>query len=64
MFLSYHEAQECNKDILLLNSGCSNHMTREKSLFVNLDTSVKFDVILSDDKVVNVVVKGTFSFLT
>ena len=64
MFLSFHEAQERNKYLWLLDSGCSNHIIGDKCIFVNVDNSVRYDVILGDDKVVNVVGKGTVIFLT
>lgn len=36
--------------VWLINSECSNHMTRDKLLFNNLDESLKVTVRLGDDK--------------
>ncbi|KAL6315260.1 hypothetical protein AAG906_000341 [Vitis piasezkii] len=44
---------------LVLDSGCSNHMTGIKSLFKELDESHKLKVKLGDDKQVQVEGKGT-----
>lgn len=49
-------SQECLNDIWFLDTGCSNHMTRNKDLFSNLDTSIKSEAKLGND--IKVCVKG------
>ena len=44
----------CDEEIWFLDSGCSNHMSGNKSLFLNLDESVKSEVKLGDDHLVKV----------
>ena len=66
MFLSYHQATEehYNSDLWLLDSGCSNHMTGNKSLFSSLDSSVMMNIKLGDDSLVPAKGKGTILVLT
>ena len=59
MFLSCHVAEEFNnRDIWLLDSGCSNHMTGNQDMFSILDDSVKSEIKLGDDHKVNALGKG------
>jgi len=48
--------QECPNDIWFLDIDCSNHMTRNKDFFSNLDTSIQYEVKLGND--IKVCVKG------
>lgn len=51
--------QECSNDILFLDSTCSNHITRNKDLFFNLDTNTQsFEVKLVNDIKVCLKCKG------
>ncbi|PKA46730.1 Retrovirus-related Pol polyprotein from transposon TNT 1-94 [Apostasia shenzhenica] len=47
--------------VWFLDSGCSNHMTGNKSLFCNIDESIKLEVRLGDDKKVCIQGKGTIA---
>ena len=51
-------------DFWFIDSGCSSHMCRSRSLFVDLDTSKKSIVLLGDDKQVQVEGKGTIAIDT
>ena len=63
--MSYQATKEhCSSDLWLLDSGCSNHMTGNKSLFSSLDSSVVMDIKLGDDFLVPAKGKGTILVLT
>ena len=62
--LECNVVQEIPHDIWYLDSGCSNHMTRNLNLFSSLDTSVKTDVTLGNNVQVTVLGKGTVDSLT
>ncbi|XP_057857947.2 uncharacterized protein LOC131067029 [Cryptomeria japonica] len=64
MFIACNVAQESEKDIWFLDSGCSNHMTGNLEMFSSLDESVKSDVTLGNDNKVSVMVKGSVNILT
>ncbi|XP_059073703.1 uncharacterized protein LOC131874377 [Cryptomeria japonica] len=64
MFIACNVAQESEKDILVLDSGCSNHMTENLEMFSSLDESVKSDVTLGNDNKVSVMGKGSVNILT
>ena len=62
MFLSYQAIEDhCSLDLWLLDSGCSNHMTGNKSLFSSLDSSVVTNIKLGDDFLVLAKGKGIVS---
>lgn len=50
---------ESSNDIWLLDSGCNNHTTGDKSIFRRIDETVKLKVRLGDDKKVKIKGKGT-----
>ncbi|XP_024965761.1 uncharacterized protein LOC112505959 [Cynara cardunculus var. scolymus] len=52
MMLSVQEKTAC--DLWYLDNGCSNHMTRNKELFLNLEESERNDVRSCDDKKLSV----------
>jgi hypothetical protein len=64
MFLSCHKVEEQPKDLWLLDSGCSNHMTGNKDLLSCIDSSLSFDITLGNDYLVKVQGKGTVPILT
>jgi hypothetical protein len=64
MFLSCHNTKQQPKDLWLLDSGCSNHMTGNKELLSSLDSSISSDITLGNDNLVNVQGKGTVPILT
>ena len=63
--MSYQATEgHCSLDLWLLDSGCSNHMTGNKSLFSSLDSSVIMNIKLGDDSVVLAKVKGIVPVLS
>ena len=64
MFIACNVAQESEKDIWFLDSGCSNHMTGNEELFSSLDKNVKLDLTLGNDNKVLVMGKGKIGILT
>ncbi|XP_044478092.1 uncharacterized protein LOC123205234 [Mangifera indica] len=64
LFLTCMNPKEINCDLWFLDSGCSNHMTGIKSLFQNIDESVKLQVHLGNDKQVQIEGKGTVAVKT
>jgi hypothetical protein len=63
-FITCHVAQENVSYIWFLDSGCSNHMTGNKELFENLDTSVTSQIKLGNDNIVEVMGKGVINVIT
>lgn len=57
-------AYEVKNDVWYLDSGCSNHMTRDKSCFVNLDESVKTEVKMGNGAVTRAHGLGTIGVQT
>lgn len=55
-FAIYHSREKC-----LLNSGCTNHMTFDRDLFKELDTSVVSKVKIGDGEYIAVKGKGTLA---
>lgn len=49
---------EQSRTVWLIDSGCSNHMTRDKSLFSSLDELMSITVRLGDDKQIKVCGEG------
>jgi len=59
LFLSCQVSQQIlDKDVWLLDSGCSNHMTGQNDLFSNLDTSLITTISLGDDHPIQASGKG------
>ena len=52
LFITCDVAQENASNIWFLDSGCSNHMTGNKGLFEDLNTSVKAQIKLGNDNIV------------
>lgn len=59
LFMPYYDIKYLHENIWLVNRGCSNHMTRMKDLFTNLDETEKMRMNLGDDKETQVTEKGT-----
>jgi len=57
-------SQKLEDETWLLDSGCSNHMTGEKSLLSSIDYSYKSSVRLGDEKRLENVGKGEMQVLT
>lgn len=65
MFLSCHISEDIHtKDLWLLDSGCSNHMTGNKDLISCIDTSTNSEITLGDDSRVKAQGKGIVPILT
>ena len=63
LFLACNMDEEKNEDIWFLDSGCSNHMTRNIYMFSMLDENLKSQVTLGTDSKVSVMGKGRVSVL-
>ena len=64
MFLACNTMHAPSDKVRLLDSGFSNHMIGNKNLVANLDASVKTEVKLGTDKIVDVDGKGVINILT
>ena len=64
LFITCNVAQKNTNDLWFLDSGCSNHMTGNKEFFENLDTSIKSEVKLGNNEIVEVNGKGTVNVIT
>jgi hypothetical protein len=64
LFITCDVAQENASNIWFLDSGCSNHMTGNKGLFEDLDTSVKAQIKFGNDNIVEVMGKGAINVIT
>ena len=65
MFLSYQATENhYSSDLWLLDSGCSNHMIGNKSLFSILDSFAVTNIKLGDDFLVPAKGKGTIHVFT
>ena len=50
LFMALNKAENSAVSVWLVDSGCSNHMTRMKSLFNELNEAYKLKVTLGDNK--------------
>jgi len=65
LFLSCQVSEKSfDKNVWLLDSGCSNHITGHNDFFSNIDTSVTTTISLGDDHWVKASGKGGVSVLT
>eukprot|EP00253_Pinus_taeda_P026028 PITA_26028 len=64
LLLACNMVETKSDDIWFLDSGCSNHMTRNIALFSKLDQSVKSQVTLGTDSKVSVMGKCEVNILT
>ena len=55
------ETEEVTKEAWYIDSGCSHHMTGDKTKFKELDETVKSIVRLGDDKQFKIEGRGTVS---
>ncbi|KAJ0566228.1 putative RNA-directed DNA polymerase [Helianthus annuus] len=61
MFMIFNVEEAVKEDCWYLDSGCSNHMTGNRDLFINLDESLKKEVRTGDDKRLEVIGSGEVS---
>ena len=59
-----HAKEETNRNLWYLDTGCSNHMCGDKSVFSVLDESFRDDVKFGDNSKVSVMGKGRVSIQT
>lgn len=52
LFCAYHARQTFNDDVWLVDSGCSNHMTKNSSCFIGLDNSVRIPIRMGNGAIV------------
>ena len=64
LFMACYHVNDEFKVVWFLDSGCSNHMSRARSMFQDLDESWKMQARLGDDKKVQVEGKGTIAIKT
>lgn len=64
MFMTQSSIDKSLSGVWFMDSGCSNHMSGNKSLFKELDESDKGEVRLGDDKPMSVEGKGIISIRT
>jgi hypothetical protein len=63
LFITCHIAQENSSDSWFLDSGCSNHMTRNRDLFESMDTTIKSEVKLGNNDTLVVMGKGVVNVM-
>ncbi|KAK2977872.1 hypothetical protein RJ640_020216 [Escallonia rubra] len=61
MFYACQMASEQKKDVWYLDSGCSNHMTSNRGIFVDIDSSVNSQIIMGNGSIVKAKGKGTIA---
>ncbi|CAA7410010.1 unnamed protein product [Spirodela intermedia] len=59
LFITNISSSSSTSNICFIDSGCNNHMTGEKDLFQNIDTSMICDVTIGDENGVKIKVIGT-----
>jgi hypothetical protein len=64
LFITCDVAQENASNIWFLDSGCSNHMNGNKGLFDDLYTSIKAQIKLGNDNIVEVMGKCAINVIT
>ncbi|XP_028079521.1 uncharacterized protein LOC114281273 [Camellia sinensis] len=64
LFMTHFDPNNMSSDVWFIDSGYSNHMTRMKSLFKELDETQKLKVQLGNAKEIQVEGKGTVSIKT
>lgn len=64
LFYACQSASEQKNDVWFLDSGCSNHMTGDKDVFVDIDTTINSQVKMGNGALVHVKGKGTIGVQT
>ena len=64
LFMAHFLEKEAIHDVWFVDSGCSNHMCNDQSMFEELDTNQKSEVRLGDNKKVQVDGKSTIAICT
>ncbi|RVX02190.1 hypothetical protein CK203_025290 [Vitis vinifera] len=54
MFYACQSAAEQKNNVWFLDSGCTNHMTGNKNIFLNMDTTINSQVKMGNGDLVNV----------
>lgn len=63
LFIASSATMKTSNAVWLVDSGCSNHMTGERSLFASLDESLRTTVRLGDDKEMEMLKVGTVTLV-
>ncbi|XP_074289012.1 uncharacterized protein LOC141614155 [Silene latifolia] len=64
LFVAGQTSTKSNKDVWLVDSGCTNHMTNNESIFTHIDTSLKTPVRMGDGSIIEAKGKGTITIQT
>ncbi|RVW33419.1 Retrovirus-related Pol polyprotein from transposon TNT 1-94 [Vitis vinifera] len=64
MFYACQSAVEQKNNVWFLDSGCTNHMTGNKNIFLDMDTTINSQVKMGNGDLVNVKGKGTVGIQT
>ncbi|KAH7655517.1 RNA-directed DNA polymerase protein [Dioscorea alata] len=64
LFMASNAAETQPNSVWLVDSGCSNHMTGDRTLFSSLDESLKINVRLGDNKEMKVLGIGVVTVHT
>ncbi|XP_071913903.1 uncharacterized protein [Coffea arabica] len=59
LFYACHITTEVKNNMWYIDSGCSNHMTRDRSIFIDLDKSIKTEVKMGNGVIVQAQGLGT-----
>ena len=54
MFFSYQSIVEKKNNVWFLDNGCTNHMTGNKTIFLDMDTTINSQVKMGNGDLVNV----------
>ena len=64
MFYACQSAAEKKNNVWFLDSGCTNHMTGNKNILLDMDTTINSQVKMGNGDLVNVKGKGTVGIQT
>ncbi|XP_074297950.1 uncharacterized protein LOC141628752 [Silene latifolia] len=59
LFIACQASLGSNNDVWLIDSGCTNHMTNNRSMFIDIDTSMNSPVRMGDGSTIEAKGKGT-----
>ncbi|KAK9740343.1 hypothetical protein RND81_03G028000 [Saponaria officinalis] len=64
LFIACQASLGSNKDVWQIDSGCTNHMTNNRSMFTDIDTSMNTPVRMGDGSTIEAKGKGTIAVQT
>ncbi len=62
--MACHKDEEIHKNLWYLDTGCSNHMCGDRSLFSDLDKLFQNSIKFGDNSTVSVIGKGSIKIYT